>query len=257
MNKLISITLALAVAMTLTLTALPAWAEVVTWTVQYEQDGTVLEGYVAYDESIKGKRPGIVVVHQWKGLTDYEKMRARKLAELGYIAFAADIYGKGVRAADNDEAKKLATVFYKDRGLMRARVIAAYEELKKQKRTDTSKTAVMGYCFGGTVALDLARSGANVLGTVTFHGGLATPTPEDARNIRGKVLALHGAADQVVPPEQVSAFYKEMSDAGVDWYMVTYAYARHAFTHMGPRYNEPADLRSWREMQAFFTEIFK
>ncbi len=251
---LLSISAILAVS---ALPATPAWADIVTMTVEYEHDGTVLEGFVAYDGSIKGKRPGVVVVHQWKGLTGYEKMRARRLAGLGYIAFAADIYGKGVRASDNDEAKKLATAFYKDRSLMRARVNAALGALKAQDLTDTSRTAVMGYCFGGSVALELARSGADVLGTVTFHGGLATPTPEDASYIKGKVLALHGAADQVVPPEHVAAFQKEMSDAGVDWYMVTYAYARHAFTHKGPRYNEPADLRSWREMQDFFTEIFK
>jgi len=241
---------------TLLLLAAPAWAGIVEKTVLYEHDGTELEGYLAYDDSIAGKRPGVVVVHQWKGLTEYEKMRSRMLAELGYVAFAADIYGKGVRAKDNKEAKKLATVFYKDRDLMRARVNAAYEELKKQKVTDTSKTAAMGYCFGGTVALDLARSGADVLGTVTFHGGLSTPTPEDAKNIKGKVLALHGAADQSVLPEHVAAFQKEMSDAGVDWYMEIYAYAPHAFTHKGPRYNEPADLRSWEEMKDFFRELF-
>ncbi len=239
------------------LLAAPAWAGIVEKTVLYEHDGTELEGFLAYDDSIKGKRPGVVVVHQWKGLTEYEKMRSRMLAELGYVAFAADIYGKGVRAKDNKEAKKLATVFYRDRNLMRARVNAAYEELKKQKVTDTSKTAAMGYCFGGTVALDLARSGADVLGTVTFHGGLSTPTPEDAKNIKGKVLALHGAADQSVLPEHVAAFQKEMSDAGVDWYMEIYAYAPHAFTHKGPRYNEPADLRSWEEMEDFFKELFK
>ena len=241
----------------LVLLAVPAWAGIVEKTVLYEQDGTELEGFLAYDDSIKGPRPGIVVIHQWKGLTEYEKMRSRMLAELGYVAFAADIYGKGVRAKDNKEAKKLATVFFKDRNLMRARVNAAYEELKKQKVTDTSKTAAIGYCFGGTVALDLARSGADVLGTVTFHGGLSTPTPEDAKNIKGKVLALHGAADQSVLPEHVAAFQKEMSDAGVDWYMEIYAYAPHAFTHKGPRYNEPADLRSWEEMEDFFKELFK
>ncbi len=241
----------------LVLLTVPAWAGIVEKTVLYEHDGTELEGFVAYDDSIKGPRPGVLVVHQWKGLTEYEKMRSRMLAELGYVAFAADIYGKGVRAKDNTEAKKLATVFYKDRNLMRARVNAAYEELIKQTVTDTSKTAAMGYCFGGTVALDLARSGADVLGTVTFHGGLATPTPEDAKNIKGKVLALHGAADQSVLPEHVAAFQKEMSDAGVDWYMEIYAYAPHAFTHKGPRYNEQADLRSWEEMQDFFKELFK
>jgi dienelactone hydrolase len=246
----------LSTIMALVMLTAPAWAEIVTETIEYEHDGTVLEGFLAYDDSIKGKRPGVVIVHQWKGLTEYEMMRSKMLAKLGYVAFAADIYGKGVRAANSEDAKKLATAFYKDRGLMKARVNAAYDELIKQKLTNTSKTAVMGYCFGGTVALDLARSGAPVLGTVTFHGGLANPTPENAKNIKGKVLVLHGAADKVVPPEQVAAFQEEMGNASVDWYMVSYAYARHAFTHQGPRYNEPAERRSWEEMEDFFKEIF-
>lgn len=240
----------------LALFAPAALAEVVTETVEYEQGGTVLEGYVAYDDSIKGKRPGVVVVHQWKGLTEYEKMRSRMLAELGYVAFAADIYGKGVRAADNKEARALATKYRTDRALMRKRVGAALRELKKHPLVDTAQTASVGYCFGGTVALELARDGADINATVTFHGGLDTPTPGDARNIKGKVLALHGAADQSVTPEHVAAFMKEMSDAGVDWYMVQYAYAPHAFTHKGPRYNEPADRRSWQEMKTFFGEVF-
>lgn len=241
----------------LVLTASLASGEIITRTVQYEHEGTVLEGYLAYDSTVTGPRPGIVVVHQWKGLTDYEKMRARMLAELGYVAFAADIYGKGVRAKDSKEAKALATTYRGDRQLMRARAGAALRELKKHRQVDSARTAAIGYCFGGTVALELARSGADMQGVVTFHGGLDTPTPKDASNIKGKVLALHGAADKVVPPEQVMAFQKEMSDAGVDWFMVTYAYARHAFTHKGPRYNEPAEQRSWDEMKQFFSELFK
>jgi len=239
------------------LCASSAYAEVVGESVTYEHDGTVLQGYVAYDNSISGKRPGVVVIHQWMGLTDYEKMRADMLAELGYIAFAADIYGVKERPSDRDGAKVMSSKFSKDRKLMRARASAAYSQLMKHKLADTGKAAVMGYCFGGTVALELARSGEDLLGTVTFHGGLSTPTPEDAGNINGKVLVLHGAADKVVPPEQVAAFQAEMSSAKVDWYMVTYAYARHAFTHKGPRYNEPAERRSWEEMRDFLEEIFK
>jgi dienelactone hydrolase len=244
------------VAMVLLLAA-PSWAGVVTEIIEYEQGGTVLEGYLAYDDSIEGRRPGVVVFHQWKGLTDYEKMRARMLAELGYVAFAADVYGKGVVAADNDEARTYATKYRNDRELMRERANAALDVLKKHRLVDIDRTAVIGYCFGGTVALELARSGADVEGTVTFHGGLDTPNPADAKNITGKVLALHGAADQSVTPEHVAAFQKEMSDAGVDWYMAIYAYAPHAFTHKGPRYNEPADRRSWEEMKTFFKEIFR
>jgi len=234
----------------------PAWADIVTTSIEYEHDGTMLEGYLAYDDSVKGKRPGILVVHQWKGLTDYEKMRARMLAELGFVAFAADIYGKGLRPADNKEAAEFASRYRGDRKLMRARAMAALGALEKQKPVDPARTAVIGYCFGGTVALELARQGADMDGVITFHGGLDTPNPDDARNIKGKVLALHGAADTVVPPEQVSAFTKEMTDAGVDWYMVTYAHAKHAFTQKGPNYNEAADRRSWAEMKTFLGEIF-
>jgi dienelactone hydrolase len=240
----------------LLLFAANASAGIVTKTVEYTHDGVKLEGFLAYDDSSSLKKPGILVVHQWKGLTEYEMMRARMLAEMGYVAFAADIYGKGVRAKDNKEAKKLATMYREDRALMRARAQAAQKKLMTFKQVDTRRTAAMGYCFGGTVVLELARDGADMDGFVTFHGGLDTPRPEDAKNIKGKVLALHGAADQSVTPEHVAAFQKEMSDAGVDWYMSIYAYAPHAFTHKGPRYNEPADRRSWQEMKLFFTELF-
>lgn len=240
----------------LVLLAANASAGIVTETVEYTHEGVTLEGYLAYDDTTSLKKPGILVVHQWKGLTEYEMMRARMLAEMGYVAFAADIYGKGVRPKDNKEAGKLAGKYKGDRKLMRARAQAALSELLKLKMVDPKRTAAMGYCFGGTVTLELARDGADMDGFVTFHGGLATPTPEDAKNIKGKVLALHGAADQSVTPEHVAAFQKEMSDAGVDWSMSIYAYAPHAFTHKGPRYNEPADRRSWQEMKLFFTELF-
>lgn len=244
------------IAITILLAASPAIAGIVEKTYEYEHEGAVLEGYIAYDDSVKGKRPGIVVFHQWMGLTDYEKMRARMLAELGFVALAADVYGKGKRASGTEEAKKLSSVYRNDSALMRSRAAAALKALKEHKLVDDSRTAAIGYCFGGTVALELARSGADMKGTVTFHGGLATADPADAGMIKGKVLALHGAADKVVSPEQVAGFQKEMSDAGVDWYMVIYAYARHAFTQKGDRYNEPADRRSWDEMKDFLGEIF-
>ena len=238
------------------LLAANASAGIITKTVEYTHEGVTLEGYLAYDDTTSLKKPGILVVHQWKGLTEYERMRARMLAGMGYVAFAADIYGKGVRPRDNKEAASLATVYRKDRKLMRARARAALDELLKLPQADPRRTAAIGYCFGGTVALELARDGADMDGFVTFHGGLDTPTPGDAKNIKGKVLALHGAADESVTPEHVAAFQKEMSDAGVDWYMSIYAYAPHAFTQEGPRYNGPADRRSWQEMQLFFDELF-
>jgi dienelactone hydrolase len=233
-----------------------ASAGIVEKTYEYEHDGVKLEGFLAYDDSIKGRRPGIVVFHQWMGITEYERMRARMLAGLGYVALAADVYGKGKRASDREEAIGLSSAYRKDRKLMRARAAAALNALEENKMVDDARTAAIGYCFGGTVALELARSGAEVKGTVSFHGGLDTPDMSDASNIKGKVLVLHGAADKVVSAEQVAGFQKEMSEAGVDWYMVVYAYARHAFTQKGERYNEPADMRSWDEMKDFFGEIF-
>ncbi len=241
-----------------------ARGEIKTQTVEYKQGDTVLEGYLAWDNKSAAKRPGIVVVHDWMGLGANAKARAELLAKLGYVAFAADIYGKGVHPADIKAAAELATKYKKDRALLRLRVEAALEELKKQKSVDSGKLAAIGYCFGGTTALELARSGAPIKGVVSFHGGLDTPTPLDAKNIKGKILALHGADDPYVPAEQVKAFEDEMRAAGVDWELVKYSKAVHAFTipeagndnSKGAAYNAEADARSWQAMKDFFNEIF-
>src|SRR4051812_21657430 len=163
--------------------------------VEYKQGDTVFEGYLAFDDAAKGKRPGILVVHAWMGLDENAKKRADMLAGLGYVAFAADIYGKGVRPKDRDEAGKLAGKYKADRALLRTRVNAGFAELVKHPKVDTTKTAAIGYCFGGTTVIELARSGAAVNGVVSFHGGLDSPSPADGKNIKAKVLALHGAAD--------------------------------------------------------------
>jgi dienelactone hydrolase len=236
-----------------------------TQTVEYKQGDAVLEGYLSYDDSFQGKRPGVLVIHEWTGLGDYAKMRADKLAQLGYVAFAADIYGKGVRPKDPKDASAEAGKYYADRALMRSRARAGLDILRANPLVDTSRVAVIGYCFGGTCALELARSGAPITGTVTFHGGLATPTPQDAANIKGKVLALHGAADPFVKPEDVTAFEKEMTDAKVDWQLVKYGGAVHGFTNpangndvsKGAAYDASADARSWEAMKMFFAEILK
>ncbi len=241
-----------------------ACGEIVMKTVVYTADGVTFEGKVAYDDAVKTRRPGILVIHQWKGLGDYEEMRIRKLAELGYVAFALDMYGQGNRASTSQQASALAGPLYQDRSKMRARARAGLEQLRLQPTVDPEKIAVIGYCFGGTCALELARSGANVLGTVSFHGGLSTPHPEDAKNIRGQVLVCHGADDPNVTWEQVEAFRKEMQDAEVHWEFVAYGGAVHAFTDpsagndpsRGAAYNETADRRSWDEMKRFFDEIF-
>jgi dienelactone hydrolase len=247
------------------LIAQSAQAGVVKKTVEYRQGDTVLEGYLAYDDSAKGKRPGVLVVHEWTGIGPYVKKRVEQLAAMGYVAFAADIYGKGVRPATPELAAKEAAKYRgKDRGLIRARAAAGLDTLASFAEVDAGRLAVIGYCFGGTAALELARSGARLRGTVSFHGGLDTPIPADALNIRGKVLALHGADDPYVPPEQVASFQQEMRMAKVDWQMVYYGGAVHSFTNpdsgndpaRGVAYNAEADRRSWEEMKLFFAEIF-
>lgn len=240
-------------------------AEIVTNTVEYKQGDTTFEGFVAYDNSVTTPRPGVLIVHQWKGLGAYEKMRAEMLAKMGYVAFACDIYGKGVRPQSMQDAGAQAGKFKNDRPLLRTRVNAGLDALRAQAGVDKSKISAIGYCFGGTSVLELARSGADVAGVVSFHGGLNSPTPDDANKIKGKVLALHGADDPNVPPAEVAGFEKEMRDAKVDWQLVAYGNAVHSFTDKGAgndnskgaAYNEKADKRSWQAMQDFFGELFK
>jgi dienelactone hydrolase len=240
-------------------------AKLHTETVEYKEGDTVLEGYLAYDDAMKGMRPGVIIVHEWTGLGPYVKKRANELAELGYIAFAADIYGKGVRPKDHEEAARVSGIYFKDRSLMRARAKAGLQVLKNHELTDSSRIAAMGYCFGGATVLELARSGADIAGVVSFHGAIATPNPEDARNIKAKVLVFHGAEDPFMPQEAVLAFQNEMRKAGADWQMVILGGAVHSFTvpeagndpSKGIAYNEKADKRSWEIMKLFFKEIFR
>jgi dienelactone hydrolase len=242
-----------------------ARGEIVSRPVEYKQGDTVLEGYSVYDDATPGKRPGVLVVHQWKGLGDYEKKRAEMLARMGYNVFAADIYGKGVRPQTPGEAGAQAGKYKSDRGLLRARVRAGFDVLAQHELTDPKRIAAIGYCFGGTTVLELARSGADIAGVVSFHGGLSSPTPADARNIKARVLALHGADDPNVPAKEVAGFEEEMRQAGVDWQLVAYGGAVHSFTDWGAgndnskgaAYNEKADRRSWEAMKQFFAELFK
>ena len=239
-------------------------AQLRTETVDYKQGDTTREGYLAYDDSVKGPRPGVLVVHDWMGCDSYAKMRANMLAKLEYVAFAADIYGKGVRPKNPQEAGAQAGKYKGDRALLRARANAALDALKKQSTCDPKRVAAIGYCFGGTTVLELARSGADIAGIVTFHGGLDTPT-RDAKNIKCKVLICHGADDPYVPATDVAALQDELRAAGVDWQMIYYSGAVHAFTRpdsgsdnsKGAAYNEKADKRSWEAMKQFFAEIFR
>jgi dienelactone hydrolase len=239
-------------------------AQVKTETIEYKQGDVVLQGYLSYDASLKGKRPAVLVVHDWRGVTETTKMRAEMLASLGYVALTADVYGKGVRPATPEACSAEAGKYYKDRQLFRTRLRAGLDYLAGRPEADPSRLAVMGYCFGGAGALELARSGAPVKAVVTFHGGLNTPNPADAKNIKGKVLVLHGADDPFVKQEEVKAFMDEMRAAGVDWQLVQYGGAVHSFTDKnagndnskGAAYNEPADRRSWQAMKDLFAEVF-
>jgi len=239
--------------------------EIVSRNVEYKQGEAVLEGLAVYDSAIQGRRPAVLVVHQWKGLGGYEKKRAEMLARLGYNVFAADIYGKGIRPQSVQDAAKEAGKYKNDRALLRARVRAALEVLAGDERTDPKRIAAIGYCFGGTTVLELARSGTDVAGVVSFHGGLSSPAPADAKNIKAKVVALHGADDPNVPPKEVAAFEEEMRQGSVDWQLVAYGGAVHSFTDWnagndnskGAAYNERADHRSWEAMKQFFSELFK
>lgn len=245
--------------------AVKSEAGIHTETVEYMDGDTMLEGYLAYDDSIAGKRPGVMVVHEWWGLNDFIRGRAEALANLGYIAFAADIYGKGVRAKTAQEAGKLAGIYRSDRKLLRARANAGLQVLKKYPLTDTKKIAAIGYCFGGGTALEMARGGTDISGVVSFHGNLDNPNPADARNIKTKVLVFHGAEDPYVTPEQVKAFWDEMRKTDADWQINIYSGAVHSFTNpdsgndksKGVAYNERAAARSWEAMKIFFAEIFK
>jgi dienelactone hydrolase len=242
-----------------------ARAEIVTRTVEYRAGDAVLEGLISYDTAGPARKPGVLVIHDWMGVGPYVRGRAEQLAALGYVAFAADIYGKGVRPTNAKEASAQAGKYKADRPAQRARVAAALAELRRQPNVLTSKVAAIGYCFGGMTALELARSGADVVGVVSFHGALDSPTPADAKAIKAKVLALHGADDPYVPPAEVAAFEAEMRGGGVDWQLVKYSGAVHAFTipgagndnSKGAAYNAAADRRSWVAMQDFFAEVLK
>ncbi|HEX5219841.1 MAG TPA: dienelactone hydrolase family protein [Verrucomicrobiae bacterium] len=244
--------------------AFAASASIQTKTIEYKQGDTTLEGVLVWDDAVKTKRPGILIVHQWLGITDYEKKRAEMLAQLGYVAFCADIYGKGIRPNNTQEAGTMAGKYKADRALLRARVAAGLEALKQSQLVDGEKIAAIGYCFGGTTVLELARNGSYVAGVVSFHGGLDSPTPADGKNIKCKVLACHGADDPFVSAKDLAAFQSEMRDSKVDWQLISYGGAVHSFTQpmagndnsKGAAYNEKADKRSWEDMKQFLNELF-
>ena len=243
--------------------ALVARAEIKTQTVEYKDGDTTLKGFLAYDDAAQGKRPGVLVVPEWWGLTDYPKSRAQQLAKLGYVAFVADIYGEGLTTDDPKVAGQKAGEA-KEKGWLRSRGKLALDQLRSNEHVDAQNIAAIGYCFGGGTVLELARAGEDLKGVVSFHGALDTKQPAREGHIKSKILVLHGAADPLVPPEQVQAFEREMEKSKADYKIVKYEGAKHAFTNpdadkhnMPPiAYNKAADEKSWQDMQAFFNDIF-
>jgi len=231
--------------------------------IEYEAEGLQLIGQLAVDDQVEGPRPAVLVCHEGPGLDDHAKQRALRLAGLGYVAFALDYHGGG-KPVPMDQVMARLGPLMGDPVKTRSLGQAGLEVLLRQPEADPSRVAAIGYCFGGTMSLELARGGADLKAIVGFHSGLATTRPEDARNIVGRVLVCIGAEDPIIPPEQRLAFEKEMQDAGVDWRMNLYGSAAHSFTNErasalgmpGIAYHQPTDLRSWRAMLDLFDEVF-
>jgi dienelactone hydrolase len=247
--------------------AAQATPKVVGKSVDYTSQGVTFKGYLAYDENLTGKRPGVLVVHEWWGLNDYARKRAQMLADLGYVALAVDMYGDGKTAMHPDDAGKFSSELMKNFDVTRARFLAAMEFLKQQPMVDSTRIAAIGYCFGGGVVLNMARQGADLKGVASFHGSLTAVKPAQLGMVKAKVLVLHGADDKFIKPEQIDAFRKEMSDAKVDYQFISYPGAVHSFTSpdadaLGKKFNMPiayntdADKKSWDELKMFLKKIF-
>jgi dienelactone hydrolase len=236
--------------------------------VTYQANGITLKGYLAYDEQIEGKRPGVLVVHEWWGQNEYVRNRARMLAELGYTALALDMYGEGKTATHPKDATAFTQEVMSNMDAAKQRFLAALEVLKKHPTTDPARVAAIGYCFGGGVVLAMAREGVDLDGVVSFHGTLATEKPAQPGHVKASILVCHGADDQFTTKEQIETFQEEMRKANVDLTFKSYEGARHSFTNpeadanaqkfnMPLGYNEDADKKSWNDMQEFFTRIFR
>ncbi len=253
------------VAMALTIAGSQvASAAVVTKTIEYEFDGTKLKGFLAYDDASKEKQPGVLVFPEWWGLNDYAKTRAKQLAELGYVAFAADLYGEGkvIEIAHPEDAGKMAGALRMNQKTWRGRAAAALKELTAQPNVDAKKIAAIGYCLGGSTALQLAYSGADLQSVVTFHAGLASPTAEEAKGIKGKILVCHGAADKFIPEKAIADLKASLKAASVSLDFVAYEGVVHSFTSLdadkvgnpGMKYDKKADEDSWKRMKDLFIE---
>jgi dienelactone hydrolase len=241
-----------------------AQGAVITKTISYRQGGVDLQGFLAYDNLLKGKRPGVLIVHEWWGLNDYARKRAEQLASLGYVAFALDMYGKNKVTDHPKQAQEFMQQVTENIETWRQRALAGLNVLKQQPNTDPTRIAAIGYCFGGSTVQQLAYSGADIKGIVSFHGSLILPPASTVRPIKAKFLICHGAADPFTKLEMIPPYIAAMNASGIDWQMDIYGHAKHSFTNPGadkygmPQlgYNRLADLRSWQAMKQFLSKIF-
>jgi dienelactone hydrolase len=254
----------IAVAVTMWMVATAASAEVKTRIIDYKQGDTALQGFLAWDDATPAKRPGVLVVHEWWGHNEHARNSARRLAEAGYVGFALDMFGKGKLATHPDQAQAFVTEATRDPAVTAARFNAALEELKKDPHVDPARIAAIGYCFGGAIALGMARGGADLAAVATFHGALGTNAPAKKGAVRARILVMTGADDTLVPPAQVAAFKQEMAAAGADARVISYPGAKHSFTnpeagtHGMPElaYNADVAAQSWAELLKFLKQVF-
>jgi len=240
-------------------------ATVKTREIEYRQGDTVLQGFIAWDDAARGKRPGVLVVHEWWGHNEHARNQARRLAEAGYVGFALDMYGKGKVTTHPQDAQAFVSEATKDPAVLAARFNAALEQLKRDPHVDTGRIAAIGYCFGGAVVLDMARAGAPLAAVATFHGALATKTAAQPGKVKARILVLAGGADPFVPPEQIDTFKREMQAAGARFDVVVYPGAKHGFTNPSAgqygmeqlAYNAEADQQSWAAMLTLFKEVLR
>ena len=231
--------------------------------VEYKDGDILLEAYMAWDESSSDRRPGVLISHAWAGRGELEESKAEMLAELGYVAFALDLYGKGVKGSNPEQNTALMQPLLDDRALLQQRMQLALEHIRKQKEVDVERVAALGFCFGGLCVLDLARTGADILGAASFHGLFSSPGNTGDNKISAKVLVMHGWDDPMATPDQVLSLADELSTMEADWQIHAYGNTMHAFTNpaaddrkMGTVYDADADRRSWQSLQLFLAEIF-
>lgn len=242
-------------------------AEIISKEIDYKEGNTVMKGMLAYDSNIEGKRPGVLIVHEWWGHNKHARDKARMLAEEGYVAFAVDMYGDRKNADHPDDAGKFSKAVAGNMPLAKARFIAAMDTLKEQPNVESDKLAAMGYCFGGGVVLNMARMGVELKGVSSFHGSIATKNPAQKGDIKTRIMVFNGEADPFVKAEQITAFKSEMKNAGVDFKFINYPGVKHSFTNPGAdatgkkfglplEYNAAADKDSWQKNLEFYKEIF-